>query len=406
MEMTSGKVDAWRDLYNGVNTLAAAESEEERDAWYMRLQGLDPDGTGNPSYPVLLDADNLIQYMLVIFWTGNPDAPITPFMGTNNFFGYRDRTGDHGFKWFAHDSEHALLDPSIDRTGPFPAGDQFRFSNPQWIHQQLMGSPEYRFRFADFAHRHLFDGGAMTTSPSVARMDTRKAEIEDVLISESARWGDAKREPPRGLADWKTEVARLRNGILPARGDVLLEQLQTAQRFVRGESGAGTTPAPLYPSVDAPAFSHDGGEISGSDQVTLDAPSGGSVYYTLDGSDPRLLGGAVSGAAVEYDGEALPLAGRQTVSARFLSDEGEWSARSDAEYFVDTAAPTPGALVISEIYYHPPDPTPGEQAAGMVDGDDFEFIELHNRSDRAVALAGLSFTNGIDFSFGSTSLAS
>jgi hypothetical protein len=46
--------------------------------------------------------------------------------------------------------------------------------------------------------------------------------------------------------------------------------------------------------------------------------------------------------------------------------------------------------VISEIHYHPND----EQGA------DSEFIELMNISDQTVSLAGVSFTEGISFTFG------
>src|SRR5205823_1722807 len=33
---------------------------------YQRVQGNNPDGTRNPNYPILLDVDNLIDYMLAV----------------------------------------------------------------------------------------------------------------------------------------------------------------------------------------------------------------------------------------------------------------------------------------------------------------------------------------------------
>src|SRR5213075_2763398 len=107
--------------------------------------------------------DSLIDYMLVIFWGGNLDAPISNFLGNtspNNFFSARDRdpafqalthtnafgqvTHGVGFRTVAHDSEHTFLDVNSDRTGPFPAGDPvtgggFPKSNPQYFFQRMWG---------------------------------------------------------------------------------------------------------------------------------------------------------------------------------------------------------------------------------------------------------------------------
>src|SRR5690606_12779470 len=121
---TDGNMGAWTALYN------LAKSGLSSNAAYQRIQGNDPDGTPNPAYPVLVDIPNLIDYMLVIIYTGNKDAPISNFLGNsspNNWFGVRNRNIEArmGFKFISHDAEHSLLpwDLNIDRTGPFPAGD-------------------------------------------------------------------------------------------------------------------------------------------------------------------------------------------------------------------------------------------------------------------------------------------
>jgi hypothetical protein len=43
-----------------------------------------PDGTRNPAYPVYVDPVNLIDYMLIILWGGNLDAPISNFLGNTS----------------------------------------------------------------------------------------------------------------------------------------------------------------------------------------------------------------------------------------------------------------------------------------------------------------------------------
>ena len=57
-----------------------------------------------------------------------------------------------------------------------------------------------------------------------------------------------------------------------------------------------------------------------------------------------------------------------------------------------------GELVISEIMYHPTDPS-GDEKSKVEDKDEFEFIELLNIGDSAFPLAGVKFTEGIEFEF-------
>ena len=409
-EVTAGVFDDWRLLYDETNRLAALPTEEERGALYMKLQGLNPDGSRNPDYPVLLDADNLIQYMLVIFWTGTEDSPINPGNVTNNFFGVRERNGEQGFVWFTHDSEHSLFSTSPvgnghNRTGPFPTGDKFQFSNPQWLHQQLMGSNEYRLRFADLAQRHLSGNGTLTAAEAITRWSVRADEVSPIILAESARWGDFKREPPFTPDDWLREVTSVQNGFLPTRTPIILEQLKRTRRYEFGRPHNALMDAPLYPAVDAPVFSHSEGESSDPFTLTMQTPANGTIFYTLDGADPRMPGGDVSGSAMAYDGAGIALSGYNRIMARVRSDDDTWSALEEAEYFAGIASPVSSRLVVSEIHYNPTEPTDVEIAAGFENNDDFEFVELHNPSNTPVALGGLAFTDGITFAFGDEMLA-
>jgi hypothetical protein len=93
--------------------------------------------------------------------------------------------------------------------------------------------------------------------------------------------------------------------------------------------------------------------------------------------------------------------------------EGQLSARGETielrdnsgvliDSFTYPGSPTANqlALRITELNYHPADPTGAESAAlpGLVDSD-FEFIELTNISGSAIELGGSSFTDGIEFTF-------
>lgn len=380
IEATDGNLEAWRQLWN------EAKSGFESDEAYYRIQGLNVDGSRNPPYPVLLDVDHLIDYMLVIFYTGDLDAPISHFLGnaqTNNWFGIRNRNGEEGFRFFVHDAEWTLLDVNRNRLGPWRAGDTFEQSNPQWIHQQLMQHAEYRLRFADRAHKYLFNGGALTPEASLARLEARADEIDLAIIAESARWGDAQRARPFTKNDWLAAVAHITERFIPRRTEILLDQLNKArlQNRVR---------APLYPDVAAPEFSQHGGMVEPGFQLSMTAP--GDVVYTLDGSDPR-KGAVTASSAIKYTGP-VSLSRTTVVSARTLRD-GEWSAMNRAVFVIDTPS-----LRISEIMYHPADPSDEERRAGFVDDDDFEFIELVNTSATVpVDLQGMSLGGGVEFTF-------
>ncbi|YCM44180.1 lamin tail domain-containing protein [Verrucomicrobiaceae bacterium 227] len=56
-------------------------------------------------------------------------------------------------------------------------------------------------------------------------------------------------------------------------------------------------------------------------------------------------------------------------------------------------------LIISEIMYHPANPSAAELAAGFDDDDFFEFIELRNIGTQVLDLSDVRFTKGIDFDF-------
>ena len=366
---TDGNLNAWRRLYD----LARAGLRTEEA--YQRIQGNNSDGTRNPDYEVLLDVRNLIDYMLVIFYGGNLDAPISNFLGNtrpNNWYGIRNRIGDEGFRFFAHDSEHTLLNLNENRTGPFPAGDSsVNYSSPQYLWKRLQANPEFKLLVADHIQRHFFNEGALTPEAVRARFLARKEEIDRAVVAESARWGDSKRSRPFTRTDWLSAINGILRNYVPQRSSIVVNQLR-ADGFV--------------PATAAPVLSQHGGVIQKGYGLTITAPSG-RIYFTRDGNDPRRTGGDVSSSALTYS-RPLRLDESVVVSARALNN-GIWSPLIEAEF---TVSQDFAELLITEIMYHPPD-------RNGVDGDRFEFIELKNVGTAELDLSGVHFTSGIDFSF-------
>ena len=367
---TDGNMTAWTRLY----TLAKAGLETTEA--YQNIQGNNPDGTRNPDYEVLVDLPNLIDYMLVIFYGGNLDAPISNFLSNtrpNNWYGVRNRRGTEGFRFFAHDAEHTLLNVNEDRTGPFSAGDtSVVYSSPQYLWKKLQANAEFRLLAADRIHRYFFNKGLLMPEATRALFLTRKAEIDRAVVGESARWGDAKRAAPFTRdVDWVRAINDILNNFFPQRTAIVLNQLR-ADGF--------------YPNVSAPVFSQHGGNISRGFGLTVTA-SAGTVYFTRDGSDPRLPGGGVAPSALVY---SAPVALNESVQVKSrLWSNGTWSALNEASF---TVIQTFRDLVITELMYDP-------LAQDGIDGDEFEFIELKNVGALELDLSGVRFTNGVGFAF-------
>jgi hypothetical protein len=87
------------------------------------------------------------------------------------------------------------------------------------------------------------------------------------------------------------------------------------------------------------------------------------------------------------------------VRSRALLD-GEWSAMSEALFLLNEPAAA-GDLAVRELNYHPSAPTTAElaQMPGITSSD-FEFVEIVNSGNRRVDLPGVTFVDGIEFTFG------
>ncbi len=370
IEVTDGTLDAYNRLWQ------AASQGFSANAAYYKVQGLNPDGTVNPAYERLLDVDNVIDYMICTFYVGDLDAPISSFLQNNrpnNFYAVYNHTDPDGFKFFRHDCEHTMFNVNENRTGPYPAGSQSQYFNPQWLHQQLATNTEDKMRFADHVYRHFFNDGPMTSAGAARLLTARKDTIDLAIIAESARWGDAKVAKPRTKDDdWLPQVRFLLNDYLPKRTDIVLNQLKA-----KG----------WYPSIEAPTFNQHGGVAAKGFNLTMTAVFG-DMYYTTDGTDPRLPGGAINTAhATKYTG---PVTLTESTRIRARAFFGIWSALHEAVFAI---GPVAEGLRISEIMYHPA----GDPNA--------EYIELTNVGTEPMNLNLVRFTNGIDFTFSSFELA-
>jgi len=232
-----------------------------------------PDGWD--AFRQYVDVENMTDYMIA-----NMVAPATDWPG--NYYMVRERRPGAGFKFISWDAEYAFLGGvNNNRTLPHRRDAD----SPTKFYHAIRVNTEYQTLFGDHVHRHFFHDGALTPEAIDARWLESADEIYLALQAESARWGDYRRGTPyRPDVEWRAEERYLREDYFPVRTGIVLEQFRALD---------------LYPDVEAPEFNRHGGDIEPGFRLTMSAPAG-SIWYTLDGSDPRLEGGAISPEASEY----------------------------------------------------------------------------------------------------------
>jgi len=211
----------------------------------------------------VLDIDNFITYLLANWYTGNHDWP------HKNWYATHHNAPDGKWRFHSWDAEHSL-------EGSNDVGE-----SPSDLHGKLARNAEYRLHFADLVHRFFFNDGPLTPAAAAEQYRARMNQVDRAIVGESARWGDNRQSRPYTRDDWfGTQTSKLAS-FFPGRTDQVLDRLKNAD---------------LYPDVEAPEFHvngapQHGGHLGSREALVLD-PVEGTVYYTLDGTDPRLPGTA------------------------------------------------------------------------------------------------------------------
>jgi hypothetical protein len=382
LEATDGNLDAARALWEVAKQGFTAAN-------YNRVRGLNPDGSRNPEYEILLDEDNLIDYMIIIYYSSNRDGPgeLNGGIRINNFFGIYNREEPDGFKFFIHDNETAFGSVNDDITNsPTRAGEDFTGFNPAWLHQKLMENAEYRQKFADRAYRHLFGKGALTPENTLDGFQSRADQIDQAIIGESARWGDvsvANARPFTKLETWMLVIVRYTSEYFPQRTEVVTNQFRNRGWF-------NAVQPPEFDALDF-ILNDNGTQILKGGTFNIMNPNGsGEIYYTLNDTDPRASGGSISGDAILYGGEITAMQ-NLFIKARIKQGD-EWSPLT--EKIITLSGPVD--LKITEISYNPGVQITGEDTLAS---QDLEFIEIKNCSAEPVDISGFAFTKGIRFKF-------
>ena len=223
-----------------------------------------------------MDLDNYIDYMLLNFYGGN-DHDWYP---QHNWVAARKREEGATFKFFMWDSDFLNRRlPTVNTTDNGGPGNIFN---------TLKNSPEFKIRMADRAQKHFFNGGMLTKERVEADFNELGDRLSRTIIPETARWGDAN-SPFYTPDTFANAIEWLATGFSANRTETVIQQMQTVG---------------VFPTTPAPSFSQHGGEVPSGYPLQI-LHEEGNLYYTTDGSDPRLPGGGVNPSAIAVGGPSF-----------------------------------------------------------------------------------------------------
>lgn len=209
-----------------------------------------------------LDVVGLIDFTLM--WDyGNSETEFRAAGPTN---------ASSGFKFWVADADGFLRTSALNL-------NRVAYAGPGSFFGALVTErhPDFMTLLGDRIQKHFFLEGALTPTKTRERLDQRMREITNSMVAECARWS-IYRTPD----NWESAANSIRTGLFPLRTTNLFTFLKNAG---------------YYPSTPPPVFNQYGGSVTSGFAVTFSSPSG-TVYWTVDGSDPRLAGGGISPTAM------------------------------------------------------------------------------------------------------------
>jgi len=256
VEVVAGDLKAWNAMFD------LADAGLEAQDRYDRMQQY-------------LDLPSFIDYMLMVFYIGSTDGPAGIGGPPRNFWVVRPRDREGGFIFLPWDLEFSLINLNENRVAVKGTED------PHYLFGQLAANPDFRMAVADRVHQQFFHG-VLTPQRSIERYLARAADIEKAIFAEAYRWegGQSSAKASSMCAGWRTERDRIVQNYFPLRSGIVVDQLRQAG---------------LYPTLDPPILEmngveHSGGAVqaAGTPLMIVNPNDGGTLYYTMDGSDPRM----------------------------------------------------------------------------------------------------------------------
>ena len=193
-----------------------------------------------------IDAVSFIDYLVIRLWPNDWDWP------QNNWAAVCERSPEGRWKFFVWDAEGTFETNQLQL-------DRFGELNSQGnenavLYRALKANKDFRLLFADRLYKHFYNGGALT----LGNVQRRFFEMRDVLT-----------------------------GVIPSMNTYILNtwvpQRQPIFMSACTREGMYTFDGPSFVVNGAPQY---GGHIPSDNLLQIVPSRQGTIYYTLDGTDP------------------------------------------------------------------------------------------------------------------------
>ncbi len=296
-----------------------------------------------------VDLTNFVDYLLPNIYVDADDWP------HNNWRAAREAGPGGLWRFYVWDAEWSFGQPNGHSVSFNTINAQLSSLSPPWgtteiqrLFNALKRGREFQMLFSDRVHRAFFNGGPL-----------EDARIRAVYEETKARLNTARTIPGFNNSTINSWINGRRRHVLTHLGLAGFNRSTNATRF-----------APF------------GGPVAPGTLLDLSSLSG-AIYYTLDGTDPRVPFTESIAPTAQLYRQPIVLDRPVRLKARSLVGWNDWSALSEAVFVVADAGPS---IRFSEIMYNPPG------------GDPYEFIELVNVGGTPADLSGFSL-DGVNFRF-------
>lgn len=221
-----------------------------------------------------MDVESYINYMLLNFYGGNEHD----WFPIHNWVAGRKREDGSKFNFFMWDNDFLIRRGGNATTGS--TANTTDNGGPGNMWNALIAHEEFRIMVADRAQELFYNDGMFTKERVQTDITKLSESLSRTIIPESARWG-TKAEltyTPDSFQQFTNWIVDINTA---SRTDVVLSQMQSAG---------------IFTDIPAPTFQQFGGEIPADFDLLVTFNNGG-LYYTTDGSDPRLIGGEINPTA-------------------------------------------------------------------------------------------------------------
>jgi hypothetical protein len=266
--IAEGDKTAWDDMISRLN--AAINTQN----WQKVLE--------------VADVENMANYYLLNIYGATWDWP------HNNWVAAKERSAEGRYRLYVWDAEGAMNNAGnrpvsqemirnyIAGTSTGQNGQTGTRGELRDLWRGLNRWEEFRLLFADQIQKHLFNGGILddrdqSNSHIRKRFDGLKSEFEDLL---------------RLIENQAVNTGKVLRWTNPASG---------RRRYLLGPVRQDFRDNNLWPEISPPAFSQFGGTVSEGYPLLI-TNENTMFYYTTDGSDPRMPGGAPNPNAISQTG--------------------------------------------------------------------------------------------------------